>query len=118
MLAVGEVSEVVVRPDVDIVTIVLQEGAVVKGRRMDHRTFHMNIIDTSNFEEKLRAAEQRLGIPPGRGVPVVYERNTDTAGRLLTTLIAVAVLISIISRMKGFKSPISMDMFVRTSFLF
>lgn len=116
MLAVGEVAEVIVRPDVDIVTIVLQEGAVVKGRRMDHRTFHMNIIDTSNFEEKLRAAEQRLGIPPGRGVPVVYERNTDTAGRLLTTLIAVAVLISIISRMKGFKSPISMDMFVRISF--
>jgi spastic paraplegia protein 7 len=113
MLAVGEVAEVIVRPDVDIVTIVLQEGAIVKGRRMDHRTFHMNIIDTSNFEEKLRAAEQRLGIPPGRGVPVVYERNTDTAGRLLTTLIAVAVLISIISRMKGFKSPISMDMFVR-----
>lgn len=113
MLAVGEVAEVVIRPDVDIVTIVLHDGAIVKGRRMDHRTFHMNIIDTNKFEEKLRAAEERLGIPAGRGVPIVYERNSDTAGRLLTTLIAAAVLISILSRMKGFKSPISMDMFVK-----
>jgi spastic paraplegia protein 7 len=110
MLAKGEVAEIIVRPDVDIVTIVLHPGAVIKGRRIDHRTFHMNIIDTNKFEEKLRAAEQRLGISAGQGVPIVYER-TDTAGRLLTTLIAAAIIISIISRMK-FKSPISMDSFV------
>lgn len=85
MLAKGEVAEVIVRPDIDIVTIVLHEGAVIKGRRMDHRTFHMNILDTNKFEEKLRAAEHRLGIPTGQGVPIVYERNTDTAGRMLTT---------------------------------
>jgi len=110
MLAKGEVAEIIVRPDVDIVTIVLHPGAVIKGRRIDHRTFHMNIIDTNKFEEKLRAAEQRLGISAGQGVPIIYER-TDTAGRLLTTLIAAAIIISIISRMK-FKSPISMDSFV------
>ena len=110
MLAKGEVAEIIVRPDVDIVTIVLHPGAVIKGRRIDHRTFHMNIIDTNKFEEKLRAAEQRLGISAGQGVPIVYER-TDTAGRLLTTLIAAAIVISIISRMK-FKSPSSMDAFV------
>lgn len=114
MLAKGEVAEVIVRPDIDIVTIVLHEGAVIKGRRMTHRTFHMNIVDTNKFEEKLRAAEQRLGIPLGKGVPIVYERNADTAGRLLSTLIAAAILISIVSRMKGFKSPISMNSFVRT----
>ena len=113
MLAKGEVAEIIVRPDVDIVTIVLHDGAVIKGRRMDHRTFHMNIIDTNKFEEKLRAAEQRLGISAGQGVPIIYERNADTAGRLLTTLIAAAIVISILSRMKGFKSPISMDSFVR-----
>lgn len=112
MLAKGEVAEVIVRPDVDIVTIVLYEGAVIKGRKIDHRTFHMNIVDTNKFEDKLRAAEQRLGIPVGQGVPIVYERNTDAAGRLLTTLIAAAIVISLISRTKGFKSPISMDSFV------
>lgn len=117
MLAKGEVAEIIVRPDVDIVTIVLHDGAVIKGRRMDHRTFHMNIIDTNKFEEKLRAAEHRLGISAGQGVPIVYERNADTAGRLLTTLIAAAIVISILSRMKGFKSPISMDSFVRLGFI-
>ena len=114
MLAKGEVAEVIVRPDIDIVTIVLHEGAVIKGRRMEHRTFHMNILDTNKFEEKLRAAEQRLGIPIGLGVPIVYERNTETATRLLISLLAAAILISVFSRMKGFKSPISMDSFVRT----
>lgn len=34
MLAKGEVEEVIVRPDVDIVTIILHDGAVIKGKRV------------------------------------------------------------------------------------
>lgn len=34
MLATGEVEEIIVRPDVDIVTIILHDGAVVKGRKV------------------------------------------------------------------------------------
>lgn len=34
MLAKGEVEEIIVRPDVEIVTIILYEGAVVKGKRV------------------------------------------------------------------------------------
>lgn len=34
MLAKGEVEEIIVRPDVDIVTIILHDGAVVKGRKV------------------------------------------------------------------------------------
>lgn len=33
MLAKGEVEEVIARPDVGVVTIVLYDGAVIKGRR-------------------------------------------------------------------------------------
>ena len=34
MLAKGEVSEVVVRPDVDVVSIILHDGAIYKGKRL------------------------------------------------------------------------------------
>lgn len=43
MLAKGEVAEIIVRPDLDIVTIVLHEGAVVKGRRVSKNIyFYLN----------------------------------------------------------------------------
>ncbi|XP_059472586.1 paraplegin-like [Neocloeon triangulifer] len=115
MLAKGEVEEVIVRPDMDIVTIILHEGAIIKGRRIDHKTFHMNIVDTNKFEEKLRAAEQRLGINSENGVPVIYERNSDTAGKLLASLIVVALLLSLLSRSKTLKTPTNMDPFSQMS---
>lgn len=34
MLAHGEVEELIVRPDLDIVTIILHEGAVIKGKKV------------------------------------------------------------------------------------
>lgn len=34
MLAKGEVEQIIVRPDIDIVTIILHEGAVIKGRKV------------------------------------------------------------------------------------
>jgi len=100
MLAKGEVEQVIVRPDVDTVTILLHSGAIVKGRPIGIRVFHMNIIDTNQFEEKLRAAEQNLGIPSGKGIPVVYERNSDMAVKLLITLVAGVIVLSLFSKMK------------------
>ncbi|XP_049811983.1 paraplegin [Schistocerca nitens] len=113
MLAKGEVEEVIVRPDVDIVTIVLHEGAIIKGKKIDHRTFHMNIVDINRFEEKLREAERRLGITVDNGVPVIYERSTDTAGKLLASLIVVGLLLSMLSRSRSLRPPISMDAFTQ-----
>lgn len=40
MLAKGEVEEVIVRPDVDIVTIILYDGAIIKGKRV-RNTIHL-----------------------------------------------------------------------------
>lgn len=34
MLAKGEVEEIIVRPDIEIVTIILYDGAVIKGKRV------------------------------------------------------------------------------------
>lgn len=36
MLAKGEVEEVIARPDVGLVTIVLYDDAIVKGKRVSH----------------------------------------------------------------------------------
>ncbi|CAG9835500.1 unnamed protein product [Diabrotica balteata] len=57
MLAKGEVERIIVRPDIEIVTIVLHEGAVVKGKRVENRTYHMNVVDVNKFEDKLREAK-------------------------------------------------------------
>jgi spastic paraplegia protein 7 len=85
---------------------------------MEHKHFHMNIADTNKFEEKLRLAERRLGIPAeeGCGVPVIYERNSDTAGKLLASLIVVGLILSLISRSRTIRPPISMDTFVNDFF--
>lgn len=34
MLAKGEVEEIIVRPDIELVTIILYDGAVVKGKKV------------------------------------------------------------------------------------
>lgn len=116
MLAKGEVEEIIVRPDVEIVTIILHDGAVFKGRRVDFKTFHMNIADTKTFEEKLREAESRLGIAPEAGVPIVYERNNDAAGKLLATLIVLGILLGFLTRgCKNLKMQINMDSFNQMS---
>ncbi|XP_071540541.1 mitochondrial inner membrane m-AAA protease component paraplegin [Panulirus ornatus] len=109
MLGKGEVEEVIVRPDIDIVTIILQEGAVIKGKKVDQRTYHMNIVDLQHFEERLREAEAKLGIRTDQGIPVVYERSGDTAGRLLASIIVVAIIVSLLSRNMNIKGPLSIE---------
>lgn len=37
MLAKGEVEQIIVRPDIEIVTIILFEGAVVKGKKVSNK---------------------------------------------------------------------------------
>lgn len=81
---------------------------------MDHRTFHMNIVDMKKFEEKLREAEERLGVGPGGGVPVIYERGSDIVGKLLVTFILAAILLSVLSRSRTMRSPV--DYFVSFTF--
>lgn len=109
MLGKGEVEEVIVRPDLDIVTIILHEGAVIKGKKMEQRTFHMNIVDLQHFEERLREAESKFGISPDQGAPIVYERSGDTAGRLLASIIVVAIIVSLLSRNMNIKGSLSIE---------
>ncbi|XP_077301487.1 SPG7 matrix AAA peptidase subunit, paraplegin [Arctopsyche grandis] len=109
MLAKGEVEELIIRPDLEVVTIILHEGAVIKGKKIDQRVYHMNIVDMTRFEDKLREAERYLGVK--EGVPVNYERNNDVVGKLLLTLFLFGLLMSIFSKNKSMKPPINLDMF-------
>ncbi|XP_058983737.1 paraplegin-like [Musca domestica] len=111
MLAVGEVKELIIRPDMEMVTIILHDGAIVKGRKVSSTIFHMSVADVSKFEEKLRDVEKRLGISDG--VPVTYDRQSDVTGRILLLLLFVGLLMALSSRMKGMKSPLSMDSFTQ-----
>lgn len=61
MLAVGEVKELIVRPDINLVAILLHEGAIVKGRRAGSY-YVLTVPDVGRFEQKLRDVERKLGI--------------------------------------------------------
>lgn len=81
--------------------------------QVDYKTFHMNIIDTEKFEEKLRKAESNLGIRPETAVQVVYERNQDSAWLILGSLVLVSLMILMMFRTGHIKTPQGMDIFVR-----
>lgn len=70
----------------------------------------MNVVDVQKFEDKLREAEKRLGITDG--VPVTYERGGEAVGKLLLSLLLVAIIVSILARSKSIRPPISIDSFV------
>ena len=65
MLAKGEVSRVIVEPELEMAQIILHPRAVIKGQISPIRVYHMVIPNPERFEEKLRAAEASLGIRPG-----------------------------------------------------
>lgn len=108
MLAVGEVREIIVHPDLEMVTIILYDNAVVKGRRLSTNVYHM-AIDTTRFEDKLRDVEKRLGVRDS--VAISFDRGGDLAGRILFSLVSLVVIMALLSKLKGFKGPISMDSF-------
>lgn len=99
------------RPDIDLVTVHLHEGALVNGKRAEHRTYHMNIVDVDNFETKLRTAEKSLNIRPEHAVPVVYERNDDNSWIIIVSIIAVAIM-SLMMKNGQMKMPNPTDMLV------
>lgn len=110
MLAAGEVAELIIRPDMDMVTIRLHEGAVIKGRKHTASVYHMAVADTAKFEQKLREVERQLGVK--EGVTISYDRHSDLLSKIVLTMVLTAIVFALLTRMKGMKSPISMDSFV------
>lgn len=44
MLAKGEVEEVIIRPDLDIVTIILHDGAIIKGKQASNFVLKLQLF--------------------------------------------------------------------------
>ncbi|XP_041987157.1 paraplegin [Aricia agestis] len=109
MLSKGEVEELIVRPDLEVVTIILYDGAVIKGKRTNHRVYHMNVGDIHRFEEKLRETEKSLGVK--EGVRVIYDRNGSVAGKVITTLLIAAFILSFLYSTKSMKMNINLGGF-------
>lgn len=108
MLAVGEVREIIVHPDFEMVTIILYEGAVVKGRRPSSNVFHMS-IDTTEFEEKLRDVEKRLGVRDN--VSISFDRGGDLAGKILFSLVSLVVIMALLSKLGKGKFSMNFEPF-------
>ncbi|XP_072931358.1 mitochondrial inner membrane m-AAA protease component paraplegin [Epargyreus clarus] len=113
MLSKGEVDELIVRPDLEVVTIILHEGAIIKGKRTNHRVYHMNVGDIHRFEEKLRETEKNLGVK--EGVRVIYDRNGGVAAKVITTLLLGAVILSFLYSTKSMKMNINLGGFSQLS---
>lgn len=109
MLSKGEVDELIVRPDMEVVTIILHDGAVIRGKKTNHRVYHMNVGDMHRFEEKLRETEKSLGVK--EGVRVIYDRNGSVAGKVITTLLIGAVILSFLYSTRSMKMNINMGGF-------
>ncbi|UXI18836.1 NADH dehydrogenase iron-sulfur protein 6 [Sarcoptes scabiei] len=94
MLAKGEVESIVVKPELDLVTIYLHEGAIIRGKRAPFRQYHLNVYNTDKFESKLREAERRLGIKPDKSIPVIYERHYESVLTILLILMLASLFLS------------------------
>ena len=113
MLSKGEVELIVVKPDLDLVTIYLYEGAVIRGQKPPFRSYHMNIVNVPTFEARLRAAEANLGIKPDQSVQIIYERNQENIWFGIISILAAAVLLSYLFRGSAMsKGPLGGNMFV------
>ncbi|XP_069757987.1 mitochondrial inner membrane m-AAA protease component paraplegin isoform X3 [Narcine bancroftii] len=95
MLAKGEVARVQVVPESDVVEIYLHPGAVVFGRPRLALIYRMQVANIDKFEEKLRAAENELGIDGKDRIPVSYKR-TGFFGNALYALGMAAVGVAIL----------------------
>lgn len=91
MLAKGEVERLIIKPDLNIVRVILHEGAIVNGRRPLIRQYLLQVPSLELFEHKLREFEKSIGIETGNEVPIIYER-----GNALPTIIGLLVFGSIL----------------------
>ena len=50
-------------------------------------------------ETRIREAEDKLGIPPGSGVSIAYERKSEGLARVISLAIGVAIFAAIFMKL-------------------
>jgi len=84
LLLKGEVKEIIIHSGVNRATAILHPGAVYKGQKLHTQVVNINAQNVENIEEKIREAELTMGISSGQGIPVRYERNSETLARMIS----------------------------------
>jgi len=88
LLTKGEVAEVIIHSGVNRATVILQPNAVYKGQMLPGETiFRLSLPNIDQLENKIREAELSMGIRPGNGVSVTYERKSENLGRIVSLVI-------------------------------
>jgi len=95
MLLKGEVEEIVVHSGVNRATVVLKRGAIYKGQPVKTPNFSLSLAKVENLEDRVREVEDKIGIRPGDGVAITYERKSENIAYIIWgafILIVFAVL--------------------------
>lgn len=112
ILAKGEVELVMVRPEVEMAYLRLFPGAVIKGKKAEDGIYAVKIPEMEKFEEKLRKAEEEIGIKPNNYVPVVYQREVSWLPQILA-IAGICVVMMILRNVVKLQFPNPSEMFAR-----
>lgn len=102
LLARGEVTQLVVYPDMGAVLVFLHSNAVVNGRLLGDQPLLLTVPNLHMFESKLRDAENRLGISMNDRIPVIYDGSQGAvAGTLFALLFGAVIMYFVLSSFRG-----------------
>jgi len=95
LLLKGEVQEIVIHSGVNRATAILHPGAVYQGRVLNTTIVRLVTPSVDNMESRIRDAEEKMGIRPGQGISITYERKSEAMGQFfgLMLIAGVAILI-------------------------
>ena len=110
MLMTGEVQHITIHSGVGRATVILRPDAIYKGQRVLNNVYRLQIPGFNSQAERgctdakqdikrsedmveirIREAEDKLGIPPGSGVSIAYERKSEGLARVISLVIGLAV---------------------------
>uniref|UniRef100_A0A0K2T9J2 AAA+ ATPase domain-containing protein n=1 Tax=Lepeophtheirus salmonis TaxID=72036 RepID=A0A0K2T9J2_LEPSM len=103
MLLVGEVEKVVIYPQSKRALVHLYPSAIYKGKQLNslENVFRLEIPPSTNLEDKIRDAEYKLGIGPGGGLSIVYDRGMEDFSKFIAAIIACIAVAAIFYIMKS-----------------
>jgi len=108
LLLKGEVAEVVIHQSVNRATAVLHPGALYKGQKLQTQIVNISAPNVEQIEERIREAEKTMGISAGNGIPVSYERRSETTGQVVGLFIVLAI-VAVVARLIS-KSSVKINM--------
>jgi len=93
LLMKGEVQEIVIHSGVNRATAILHPGAVYQGKVLNTTIVRLVTPQIDNIEGRIREAEHKMGIRPGDGISITYERKSEAMGQALGLLLIAGIVV-------------------------